>query len=97
MANYRSNSTNRQSRGIEFEIFEHIGVISHNEKTSWSKEINLVSWNGGDTKLDIREWDPKHERMSKGITFTEEETDALLLHLNERFSDKSGDETATVQ
>ena len=40
---------------ITFEIREHIGVISE-YPTGWSKEINLVSWNEGAAKLDIRDW-----------------------------------------
>jgi len=39
----------------------------------WKKELNLVSWNGRDPKYDVREWNPGHEKMGKGLTFTEEE------------------------
>ncbi|MDR3242946.1 MAG: hypothetical protein LBT34_03345, partial [Clostridiales Family XIII bacterium] len=28
-------------------------------------------------KYDIREWDPEHEKMSKGLTFTKEELETL--------------------
>lgn len=34
---------------IIFEIVEHIGVLSE-KKNGWKKEVNLVSWNGGDPK-----------------------------------------------
>ncbi|MEG0157102.1 MAG: PC4/YdbC family ssDNA-binding protein [Anaerovoracaceae bacterium] len=36
--------------------------------TGWTKELNLVSWNNGQPKYDIREWDGTHEHMSRGIT-----------------------------
>lgn len=57
---------------IKFEIEEKIGVISENAK-GWKKELNLVSWNGYKAKYDIREWDPDHKMMGKGLTFTKEE------------------------
>ena len=52
-----------------FEIAEHLVVISKKEN-GWTKELNLVSWNGQQPpKFDIREWSPDHTKMSKGITF----------------------------
>ena len=29
----------------------------------------LISWNGGASKYDIRDWAPQHEKMGKGITY----------------------------
>ena len=49
----------------------------------WTKELNLVSWNGREPKYDIREWDPEHEKMGKGVTLTEEELVALKMLLEE--------------
>lgn len=40
--------------------------------------MNLVSWNGTPPKLDVREWDPEHEHMSKGMTFRAEEAKELM-------------------
>ncbi|HBT18557.1 MAG TPA: hypothetical protein DEA52_00720 [Clostridiaceae bacterium] len=57
---------------IKFEIIEKIGELSTSPK-GWTKEINLVSWNDRPAKIDIREWDPSHEKMAKGLTFTKEE------------------------
>lgn len=50
---------------IAYEIVKRIGVINR-YPTGWNKEINLVSWNGGAAKYDIRDWDPDHARMSRG-------------------------------
>ncbi len=69
------------SREVTFEIKEHIGVISENNK-GWAKEVNLVSWNGGEAKYDIREWDPEHVKMSRGVTLNEEQATALRDILN---------------
>ena len=70
---------------INYEIKEHIGIISEN-KNGWTKELNLVSWNDNDPKYDIREWDPKHEKMSRGITLTEEEAYELSILLTGEFN-----------
>lgn len=58
---------------VTFEIVAHLGVIAE-KKDGWAKELNLVSWNGGNPpKFDIREWSPDHKNMSKGVTLFEPE------------------------
>ncbi|PEQ91752.1 hypothetical protein CN481_15800 [Bacillus sp. AFS006103] len=66
---------------IKFEIIEHIGVISESSK-GWTKELNLISWNGKEPKYDLRDWDPNKEKMGKGITLTKDELDTLKKVLN---------------
>jgi len=61
---------------IKYDIVEEIGVLSENIK-GWRKELNKISWNGAAPKYDIRDWAPKHEKMGKGITLTEEEAAKL--------------------
>jgi hypothetical protein len=61
---------------ITFEIKETIGVLSKNAR-GWTKELNMVSWNGREAKYDIREWSPEHDKMGKGLTFTREELSEL--------------------
>ena len=39
--------------------------------------MNLVSWNNGNPKYDIRDWAPDHEKMGKGTTLTEAEAKIL--------------------
>lgn len=69
---------------INYEIKEHIGIISEN-KNGWTKELNLVSWNDNDPKYDIRDWNPTHDKMSRGITLTEEEACELSIILSGEF------------
>jgi hypothetical protein len=57
---------------ISYDILKCYGVISI-EKNGWKREINLVSWNGRNPKIDIRDWAPGHEKMGKGLTLTREE------------------------
>lgn len=61
---------------FSYEIVEHLAVLSENQK-GWTKELNLVSWNGRPPKFDIRDWAPEHEKMAKGITLTNEEFEIL--------------------
>ena len=61
---------------IKFEITEHIGILSEGSK-GLLKEINRVSWNDREPKIDIREWSPDHTKMGKGITLTDEEAAKL--------------------
>ena len=65
-----------------FEIIQNIAVLS-TEKSGWTKEINLISFNGAPPKYDIRAWDPNHEKMGKGITLTKEELTQLESVLKE--------------
>lgn len=62
---------------FKYEIVEKLGVLSESSK-GWTKELNRISWNGGEPKLDIRDWAPEHEKMGKGVTLTEEEAKNLL-------------------
>ena len=64
------------NKDFTFEILAEIGVISERSK-GWSKELNLVSFNGNAPKYDLREWAPNHEKMGKGITLNEEELEQL--------------------
>jgi len=59
-----------------YEIVEELGVLSETSR-GWTKELNLISWNGREAKYDIREWAPEHEKMGKGVTLTGDEAAAL--------------------
>jgi len=66
---------------IKYDIVEEIGILSENSK-GWRKEINRISWNGGEPKYDIRDWAPNHEKMGKGATMTKDEVIKLKEILN---------------
>lgn len=67
---------------IKFEIQEEVGVLSESSK-GWTKELNLISWNGREPKYDLRDWSQDHEKMGKGVTLTKEELKSLREILNE--------------
>lgn len=61
---------------FKYEITEEIGVLGENAR-GWTKELNMVSWNGSKPKYDIRDWAPDHSRMGKGVTLNDEEFETL--------------------
>ena len=67
---------------IKYDIIEEIAVISESAK-GWRKELNLISWNGGTPKYDVRDWAPNHEKMGKGVTLTKEEAKQLYIALSQ--------------
>ena len=84
------------AKEISKEIKEHIGVIcstirGRKEGDAWTKEVNLVSWNGGIPKIDIRDWTEDHERCGKGITLSKEEAKEVMTLLQEYFG-KDGEQ-----
>ena len=66
---------------IKFEIVESFGVIS-STPSGWTKELNLITWNDGDPKYDMRQWSPDHSKMGKGISLSREEAQELMELLN---------------
>ncbi len=67
---------------ITYQVKEHIGVISK-ARNGWTKEVNLVSWNGGDARYELRSWAPDHIRMGKGIALSAEEIGSLKRMLSD--------------
>lgn len=67
----------RNDHEFKYEIIKSLGVISRS-KNGWTKEVNVISWNDRPSKIDIREWSPEHDKMSKGLSLTEDEMDTLV-------------------
>ena len=59
-------------REIQYEIVKEIAVLSTGD-SGYTKEINLISWNGKEPKYDIRDWAPDGVKMGKGISLTHDE------------------------
>lgn len=72
-----------ENREISFEIKQHVGVLSK-YANGWTKEVNIVAWNGGEPKYDIRDWDENHEHISRGITLKEKEMKSLIDAVKEK-------------
>lgn len=90
--NGKKQSGSPKGEEFTYEIIEHIGVL----KTSaggWTKELNIVSWNGNPQKYDLREWSEDHKKMSRGVTLTAAEARELFTWLGEQdFDEDEGEE-----
>ena len=72
-----------------YEIKEEICALGERKSTGYRKELNVVSFNGNPAKLDIRGWNADHTSMTKGVSLTDEEMDALIDAASE-YKKKSG-------
>ena len=70
---------------ITMNVIKKIAVIS-DEDEGYRKELNIVSWNGREPKLDLRNWSPNGQAL-KGITMTEDEAKELQKVLNDMFAE----------
>ena len=79
-----------KNKDFKYEIINELGVISEGS-VGWKKELNRVSWSGGDPMYDIRDWNENHDKMGKGITLSEPELRKLkeLLDVEIAFLDNS--------
>ncbi len=73
-------------REIQYEIVKEIAVLSTGD-SGYTKEINLISWNGKEPKYDIRSFSPPNrEKCGKGITLNADEAAALLKALQKELN-----------
>ena len=73
-------------KNIDIKITGELAVLSVSG-SGYTKEINLVSWNGAEPKFDIRSWSPGREKCGKGITLTQAEAKNLFLALQKVLSE----------
>lgn len=72
-------------REITFEITERIAVLSNSG--IMSKELNMVSWNNGRPKYDLRSWkltETGEKTPAKGLTMNDEEMETLKSAITNR-------------
>lgn len=67
---------------ITHEIIDTVAILSR--KGNWTTELNIIRWNEGDPKFDIRAWNEEHTKCSKGVSLAEKEARALMRALQER-------------
>ena len=72
-------------REIQYEIVKEIAELSTGD-SGYTKEINLISWNGKEPKYDIRSFSPNREKCGKGITLNADEAAALLKALQKELN-----------
>ncbi len=82
----------KEKSKFEYEIVSHLALL--NETSDTFKEVNLVSYNGAEPKLDIRVWRRigSEEKMLKGIALTNDEALILMEALQKFFEGKKKSE-----
>lgn len=60
------------TENIKMNIVKSLGIVAKNDK-GYTKELNIISWNDGAPKFDLRQWTPDDHRALKGITLSDHE------------------------
>lgn len=63
---------------IKYDIVKEIVSIQRPSGSLYHVEVNVISWNGSEPKVDIRKWSDKREKCSKGLSMTFEEARTLF-------------------
>lgn len=80
-------------RDFNYKIVEAYGVISEKKSGLETLEINAISYNGRETKIDIRRWDKSEgKKMLKGVAMSYGEAKGLRDILNRIDFDENGGE-----
>lgn len=60
---------------FSYTIVQHLA--SFPSTGAWTLELNLISWAGRPATFDLRKWNADHSKMSKGVSMSKQELDAL--------------------
>lgn len=60
---------------FKYDVLAEIGTVE--EGSRQDTIVKIISWNGGDPKLDIRKWNKEDEKMGKGISISLENVQKL--------------------
>jgi len=71
---------------VDWDVIEEIAVL-YESQAGWTKELNIISWNGDEPKYDVRWWNPDKTRLGKGFTFTADELSKLKTILDIKLPD----------
>ncbi|MBF0787161.1 hypothetical protein IR123_04535 [Streptococcus sp. 19428wC2_LYSM12] len=67
--------TEETTNPFTFQVIERVAVLS-TDSNDWTKELNLISYNGNPAVWDLRKWSP-NGKPSRGMTLKVEEVKAL--------------------
>ena len=78
------------AKEFKYEVKNTIGKLGENSKY----ELRVVSWNGAEAKIDIRQWYEKDgtEQCGKGISLSNDEARALVDALTNYLEDDEDDD-----
>ena len=68
----------KDSGQFPFIIDEYIGSVKESDKHDWAKAVLRIKWDDNPSTLDIRNVNMAQNRIGKGISLSNEETDKLV-------------------
>lgn len=77
MDNYENQNNEAQNMKFKYVVKLRLGELSKG-KNGWSKQANIIKWNNGLFKLDIRDWNNDKQQMRRGVTLTKSEAERLI-------------------
>ena len=86
-----SKKNNTTTETITFTIEKNIAVL-RTAPSGWTRELNIVKWGDREPAFDVRDWNPEHTKMGKGLSFTEQELrglcTAFITHIEKKTETK---------
>jgi len=70
---------------ITYDIVKHIGTVP--SSGAWEVQLNSISWNHRKPNFDLRKWNTETDKMSKGITLSEDELRGVYEILKDYFGE----------
>lgn len=70
---------------ITYDIVKHIGTVP--TSNAWEVQLNSISWNHRKPNFDLRKWNTETDKMSKGITLSEDELRGVYEILKDYFGE----------
>ena len=70
---------------ITYDIVKHIGTVP--TSSAWEVQLNSISWNHRKPNFDLRKWNSETDKMSKGITLSEDELRGVYEILKDYFGE----------
>lgn len=80
---------------FKYDIIKELATLAEPDK-GYDTVVNVISWNGGKPKIDIRKWSKDREKMAKGISLSIDECYVLKELLNNINLSKFENATAPV-
>jgi len=74
----KNKKNKKPNEDFKFSIEEVLGVIKESTKHDWCKAITKITWGDNPTTLDIRNINMNNNRIGKGISLSDEETNNLI-------------------
>ncbi len=78
---------------FKYDVIAELGDIrSPEDGKGWATRVKIISWNGGEPKVDIRQWKADNSRMGKGVSIHPDDIEPLIKILTKYLEEDSLEE-----